>query len=262
MTSLPIKISRCVVGVFALLTLIALAAQLANSQLSSPDPLQQQSCNQCHLATNTTQNPKLLLRAQTQLCAGCHPKAIEVSHPSDIKPKAPMPEQFPLDWKGDLSCSSCHHIHQPAHGRLRSEERGKPFCTSCHQQTFFTNMLDQGESLIISGHMDNGALPGDNYSVQCMGCHDDKANGQGPYAGVIDNGFIRHTGGTNHPIGINYQQASRYGGYRPIEQLPLAVILPDGLVSCVSCHTGYSSDHGKLAVTTSASSLCFQCHDI
>lgn len=76
-------------------------------------------------------------------------------------------------------------------------------------------------------------------------------------------GLLRHSSGSaNHPIGRSYAAAVPYGGYRPEILLSKSVWLPDGKISCVSCHQGYSSDHGKLVTPKRGSALCYECHDI
>lgn len=40
------------------------------------------------------------------------------------------------------------------------------------------------------------------------------------------------------------------------------LLLPDGKVSCVSCHQGYRKEHGKLVVTKEKSALCFECRNL
>jgi len=44
--------------------------------------------------------------------------------------------------------------------------------------------------------------------------------------------------------------------------LPKEIWLPDGKLSCVSCHQPYKKEHGKLVVTNANSSLCLQCHSL
>lgn len=139
---------------------------------------------------------------------------------------------------------------------------GKELCLSCHDEDFFEAMADSGQSLVLSGHLDGQSPMGsqllDNYSVQCLECHIDK-DGR---AGVeVSQGVVRHqSGSANHPIGASYARALAYGGYRELE--PGTILLPDGLVSCVSCHRAYSQEHGELKKLGEKAELCFGCHDI
>lgn len=66
----------------------------------------------------------------------------------------------------------------------------------------------------------------------------------------------------DHPIGMSYRKALAYGGYRPLRTVERKLLLPDGRVSCISCHGGYQKEHGKLLVANAGSALCYQCHDL
>lgn len=226
-----------------------------------------QACESCHVAgpEATPENARLLTASQEKLCARCHPGAIQVSHPSGFNPGRPLPAQYPVDWKGDLTCSSCHAVHGETDLRLRGAQRGKAFCLACHPRAFFDRMRDGGVSTVQSGHAalaTRFAPQGlDAYSLQCLGCHGQHGEADG---GAIDrNGILRHASGRmNHPIARDYTAASRFGHLRPAALLPKKILLPDGRVSCVSCHQGYSKDHGKLVMANQRSALCLACHDI
>ncbi|MBF0427466.1 MAG: cytochrome c3 family protein [Magnetococcales bacterium] len=228
-------------------------------------------CQECHLSEQVTPDrARMLISSQEKLCVKCHPKAIQLSHPSGFIPRRILPETFPVDWKGELTCSSCHLIHGNKPGLMRSEDKGAVFCLKCHDKEFFERMPDHGESMTISGHLD--AREGDSsrpsvdldvYSLQCLGCHDEKV-GDAPMRVGMDRSGIMHHGGASlsHPLGRSYAQAAKSGGYRPAIKLPEAVLLPDGNVGCVSCHQGYSKKHGGLTVDNRGSALCLTCHDL
>jgi len=175
-----------------------------------------------------------------------------------------LPEVFPSDWNGELTCSSCHQIHQPVHGSLRGQARGRGFCLSCHSKDFFDRMADGGQSLTLSGHLD-ARTPGitpqiDPFSVQCMSCHEEQADSR---VRIDARGVMRHAqNGINHPIGITYAAAESFGGYRPRAMLDPAIELPGGRVSCVSCHQGYSVKHGAVRIVQRSGGLCLECHQL
>ena len=229
--------------------------------------LDKSDCAQCHLAGKgvTAQQANLLLGTQEALCGKCHPSAILVSHPTGFQPKTVPPAGFPLDWKGDLTCSTCHEIHGSGHGLMRGALVGKQLCLACHPADFFTAMRDGGASLTL-GHLASGIDPKapalDAYSRKCMECHGANANPR--LATSIDrNGVLRHAGQTvNHPIGAVYQKAVAFGGYRQKAAVERRLLLPDGKVSCVSCHAGFQKEHGKLVLAMTASKLCFECHNL
>lgn len=256
------------IGLFILLLSLAgvgawlYAAQtpLAKAHLSTEE------CSDCHLGGKdvTPEQAHVLSGAQEKLCLKCHPKALQVSHPSGFSPKTTVPANYPLDWKGDLTCSTCHEIHGSKPGLMRGDKRGKDLCFSCHNAQFFEKMRDGGSSM-TTGHLQGGIDPNapdiDSYSQQCMACH---AVLTGKMKIQIDrSGIVRHTTiSAIHPIGKNYKVAMKFGGYRKLNKLASKVVLPEGKVGCVSCHTGYSKDHGKLITPIARSALCLECHEI
>lgn len=229
-----------------------------------------QSCASCHVAGDdvTPENAKMLIASQERLCAECHPKAVQVSHPSGIRPMGPLPAQYPADWKGDLTCSTCHNVHGLEHGLMRGNLRGRNFCLACHNTAFFDRMRDQGVS-VATGHLASGVkldMAGtdiDPYTLQCMGCH--AGSGDPNVAMAIDrNQILRHSGSSvNHPIGRKYSDTASFNRrYKPEAKVSQKLFLPDGRMSCVTCHTGYAKEHGKLRIGKQFSALCFECHNI
>ena len=227
------------------------------------------ACGDCHLgATSTTViNPKMLVAAQEKLCASCHANAVAQSHPTGFPPGRPLPASYALDWKGDMTCSTCHAIHGPVTGATRTlrTQGGRGFCLSCHDDQFFARMRDRGASLHGLGHLAVSAptvsVNLDPFSRQCMGCHGEK--GEGGRVQVDARGLLRHgSGAVNHPVGVVYADALRRGSYRPAARLPASVVLPEGKLACVSCHVGYSQQHGALVLPVRGSALCLSCHDM
>lgn len=228
------------------------------------DPLAGAECGGCHVSSGEVSRDRagLLLAGQERLCAGCHASALTASHPSGVRPAASLPADYPLDWKGELTCSSCHQIHAPSHGRLRGEKRRKAFCLACHAEDFFRRMADGGQSLVLSGHLDARAGEAllDPFTAQCMGCHGESGDGSVSVGGA---GVGRHRGsGINHPVGVSYAQASRFGGYRAPASLDPSIELPGGLMSCISCHRGYVAQHGAVRQPGRGAGLCLECHDL
>lgn len=223
-------------------------------------------CANCHLSSKVSkENAHQLVATQEGLCGNCHANALKVSHPSGFDPNRSLPASYPVDWKGDVTCSTCHQVHGREHGLLRGNRSGREFCLGCHAESFFTNMIDQGRSIHLTGHVAAGSvakgLDLDPFSMQCLSCHAE--NGQGPMSTVDARGIVRHASGSgNHPIGMRYGQSKGKGLYRKITDLPASILLPEGKVSCVSCHVGYSKKHGALVASNNRSSLCMECHDI
>lgn len=238
-----------------------LYAQMSRSSLH---PLNE-SCGSCHLAgaDTTAKNAKTLVASQEQLCVRCHANALQMSHPSGFTPRhgKAIPASYPLDWKGDLTCSTCHEVHSDLPGKLRGTATGRHMCLACHEQSFFYNMRDSGVSMLQSGHLlgtpnSQNWRNMDPYSLQCLECHAERGD-----VDIDSNQILRH-GSQNHPIGRNYAAAARRGGYKPEFLLSKKILLPNGMVSCVSCHEVYTQNHGKVVISNRGSSLCFECHNL
>ena len=227
---------------------------------------QHTACNSCHLASRITkENARELVDSQEKLCGRCHANALQVSHPTGFAPVQKPPVQFPLDWKGDVTCSTCHEIHGQAQGLLRGNKAGREFCLGCHNESFFAGMADRGASIQLTGHLAKSSVPEnidlDPFSRQCLSCHAESSEGLATH--IDQRGIVRHSSGSgNHPIGMLYGQAKGIGLYRRQADLPAAILLPQGKVACVSCHVGYSKKHGALVMSNERSALCMECHDI
>lgn len=231
--------------------------------------LSDQVCSNCHLAGKDVDPAQAhrLIASQEMLCGVCHKNVKRMSHPTGFAPKGKLPPGFPPDWKGDMTCSTCHDVHGTKPGLLRGDKRGKDLCFACHDTAFFNGMKDAGVSLQQSGHTipDMTKLDRstdiDALSLQCMGCHNNQVDAGGIRVGR--NGIVRHSSGAaNHPIGVPYPTVSRNREFRPKGMLPQAIWLPNGKLSCVSCHQPYKKEHGQLVMPNDRSSLCTQCHDL
>ena len=220
------------------------------------------ACTNCHFARKVRPgNADRLTGDQDRLCGQCHKGVVEASHPIGFVPARSLPPGYPLNERGEMSCSTCHDVHETARGRLRSAERGRAFCMRCHPADFFAAMADSGGSLDLSGHLSADARPGgpvDAYSMQCMACHADSALVAETRTASLGFTPAMGGGGKNHPIGSDYDRLSASRDYRPRAALPARMLLPEGRVSCLSCHEGYSRRHGKLV---SADNLCTHCHN-
>lgn len=234
-----------------LLYLCLICSSPVFAQLLPGDPLESEACVSCHIAGEFADSSTAfqLTDTQEQLCSRCHPGATQATHPSGVIPSMDVPSALPLDWKGEETCSTCHSIHQDGHAPLRVAERGISFCTYCHQQDFFDQMIDAGLSLFTSGHLsaltEYQSEQTDPFSIQCLGCHMEQGDSQSTPEKW-----------ENHPVRVRYQCLS----CRPEEELPAAILIPGNNVSCVSCHQGYSQNHGAMVVSMEGSGLCLGCH--
>ena len=206
-----------VVGLL-LLAMLSLPALCLTGELRATDshPVDM-DCRDCHLAQGAIDpsNANILIASQEVLCSGCHQNALTASHPTGIKPSSPMPQQFPLDWKGDLTCSTCHNVHAGSPKKLRVQQAGRALCESCHAAEFFARMKDGGTSVMSFGHLDaRASLSGDidNFSIQCMACHELLA---GNLQVRVSGRVMRHDNNRiNHPVGMRYADSVSFGGYR------------------------------------------------
>jgi predicted CXXCH cytochrome family protein len=224
-------------------------------------------CGACHSGGTVVDQAQAwkLNAPQETLCVRCHDRVVQVGHPSGFAPVRSLPAEYPLDWKGDLTCSTCHLTHGWEPGLLRGQKRAKEFCLACHDQVFFSKMKDSGTSIVISGHLDvgrgNGTVDIDAHSLHCLGCHAGGHSG-GARVSLGRDGSLRNANGSApHPIGLSYRDASRRSSFRPEYQLAQKNIkLSDGKISCISCHEAYTKDHGRLVASVDRSALCLSCH--
>ncbi len=219
-------------------------------------------CQVCHLAGNavTTSNAYQLIDTQEHLCKGCHLDALAVSHPSGFQAGRLLPTEYPVDWKGDLTCSSCHLVHGDSPGLMRGDKRGKELCLSCHEIAFFYQMADGGVSVQNAVHL---AQPPsnllieflDSYSQHCVSCHFENVR-------EISGTILAHGHTTMpHPVGVQYDISDKER-YHELAAISEKIVLPNGKLSCISCHQAYDKKHGELVMSNKGSALCFQCHNM
>src|SRR5919198_331531 len=68
-------------------------------------------------------------------CAICHQFSDTRSHVTGVRPTFELPAAYPLNEKGELTCSTCHDVMTPsANGSplVRGGLQGATFCRSCH----------------------------------------------------------------------------------------------------------------------------------
>ena len=200
------------------------------------------------------------LHQNTTACMNCHQEVMVVSHPVDFPVKRPLPGMFPLENDSRLTCNTCHNVESSSDKLLRTTQRGDSFCSLCHDESFFTKMKDQGLSLMSAVHFNitsNKSGPAiDQMSIECLGCHDN--NNYDNDSSALHGGLMV----ANHRPGINYSDYIPYGSYKAINLRPAVINLPNGRLSCISCHQGYSKQHGALVISESGAPLCSGCHQL
>lgn len=241
---------------------------LVTADFTAKPHMSELSCGKCHLVDPivSPSQARKLVASQEVICRSCHAKALQMSHPSGVIPQMKLPVEYPADWKGELTCSSCHDVHGTTLGLLRGNKRGEALCLSCHDSNFFQQMKDNGTSLRQTGHLSMGVasvgqVEIDALSLQCLSCHENKSDAMGVRMG--QNGVLYHNSGeANHPIGVRYPAYANISNLRPKSDLPKVILLPDGKLGCVSCHQVYKKEHGKLVMSNQGSALCLQCHNL
>lgn len=100
-------------------------------------------------------------------------------------------------------------------------------------------------------------------SRRCLACHD----GAVAPASDVDFESAPGIGGPlrSHPIGVPYPTRRRRfsdNQYVPRERLDARIILPEGKLGCLSCHSFYGGEEKLLVMSNRGSRLCFACHEI
>lgn len=215
-------------------------------------------CDMCHVSL--ADNKMIFTKDIDFLCETCHDE-LGFSHPSGLKPSFSLPEGFPLDWAGRMTCATCHNIHGEEKNLLRGQT-GRVFCYSCHGENFETHFAEAEPTHSTGKPSRTGfqtlSYEGsvDSLSLECMGCHDETI--------VKGAGVWTDRSGGSHPIGVDYMEAYRKDmkRLRHPSTLNPAIKLFNGKVGCGSCHNIYSKEKFYLTVRKDRkSSLCTSCHN-
>lgn len=225
----------------------------------------------CHLTSpdeNASAKDLVFKNEIDKLCEKCHSINKQKSHPINMRPKDNIPLKTHLDKNGLFTCTTCHDVHkenktsnkQELSGLLWGHIKGRAFCRLCHSQETLTGDWRHQTALNYAHSFgkftpDLEGLILDKYSIECLSCHDGTIS---KYPQVeVKQGVWQHTGGSQHPIGIDYpnSQDFTYSG-----ALPEEIRLFDGKVGCLSCHEMYSKEYKKLSMSNKKSRLCLACH--
>lgn len=257
--------------IFFLASALAGAVALYSSQWTSYHDFGGR-CLECHLREPAPgEVPRAFSKDVTNMCVGCHAAELELSHPVDVRPSMQVPANLPVDWKGDITCVTCHPVHKDGHGpfRLRTRASGEGFCILCHSDIESEIHKISIGSAHVTGSASMKYTPAglgdmlDELSLRCMACHDALT---GEDALVETGGALFHNRtvtGLSHPVGVSYIEARRKykGAYKPVDKLPPAIKLFGGSVGCGSCHNPYSKLHNELVMSNEGSAMCLACHN-
>ncbi|HRX85493.1 MAG TPA: cytochrome c3 family protein [Phycisphaerae bacterium] len=227
--------------------------------------------------------PAMIVRAEGRSLPGLLRHGPGVSnHPVNIIPPASMriPSDLPLSSSGTMTCLTCHES-LPAAGtggsaHLRGVADGEydamAFCARCHADGDDRTAKGMHWMAVLRAHVttdddrhgSGGSL--DMESRRCMECHD------GVTAREYNNSSPWNRGGSyvgdrrrDHPVGVAYPRRTPAGydsTFRFPSQLPKQMRLPEGKVSCVSCHDLYAPEPELLTVPIQESRLCLTCHNM
>ena len=172
---------RALAPILAFVLIAAGAAVLYSSQWTSYHDFGSQ-CLDCHISKPSSESDPVTFSKNINLmCASCHKSEQELSHPVGMKPSMKVPQSMPLDWKGELTCLTCHTAHKRGFGgfHLRTAASGEGFCVMCHG--------DMDEELhkvsVGSAHIGETSTQSsvgwedpyeglDKLSIKCLACHD------------------------------------------------------------------------------------------
>ncbi len=230
-------------------------------------------CNACHLNNPEKGGKLIFVKDIDYMCSECHDEAKGLSHPVGVKPSMKIPSEFPLDWKGEITCDTCHVAHasdsMSVRFLLRKRVFGELFCRSCHDVSIEGMTLHK--TGIETAHLGSRYTEGgridsiDELSIKCLNCHDASLGDDTEIYYAVGTGSYSHRKsiGVTHPIGANYYLVSRKyrGAYVKPEDLDKRIKLFKGRVGCGSCHNPYSKEHFQLVMSNEGSKLCFACHN-
>ncbi len=224
-------------------------------------------CGMCHVSRPQPGEPGRFLRDIDQLCRGCHRMPPVNSHPTGIMPTMELPDGFPLDWQGRMTCATCHDPHSPRGWFLRAEQPGRRFCELCHRQLFTRGREHLGSGGMAHGGSQRGEdlRSYDRYldvvSLECLECHDGLIARAVGYRIAGEELLLYRDRNLSHPIGLDYAESARRNReLRPPELLSPRIALHGGKVGCASCHNLFSRETKLLVMNDRGSALCLECH--
>jgi predicted CXXCH cytochrome family protein len=201
-------------------------------------------------------------------CAICHQFSDTRSHVTGVRPTFELPAAYPLNEKGELTCSTCHDVMTPsANGSplVRGGLQGATFCRSCHAAG-----ADDGSRLAhaVRTGAAHTALPLQNpsqvsrtrgASLDCETCHDGIISEDGHWTAPSQ--IARSGRDLGHPVGIDYSGAQIHSTtLTAAPMLDRAITLENGTVGCTSCHDALSRIPRQLVIDNRGSALCLACH--
>ena len=202
------------------------------------------------------------------------------NHPVDVVPSSAVtvPLGWPLSKGGAITCLTCHKaIPTDQDPQLRDPDYRPDvptaFCVNCHEPGDLSSGHNDhwraGFSAHVQPHKTQNARNSGSIDAQtraCMSCHDgaSASESNNPTPETMGRSYAGDRR-RDHPVGMDYRPEKFVDGdvpLRPRATLPAEVQLPEGKVSCVSCHNIYADTDYMLTVPVRGSKLCLTCHDL
>jgi predicted CXXCH cytochrome family protein len=190
-----------------------------------------------------------------------------------------LPHSFPAgDGSGKRSCLYVTELQKSVTARQRflaaldatGTEAGGRAAENTHAKTAPASYPDTTSVAGYPGRAitGNSAAEGvaglDDFSVQCLSCHDGK--GASDVAVVLRNAPLQKKShvtsfSMDHPLGMEYRRyaASGSGFKQALEGSRMTMV--NGRVGCLTCHNPLNPERGHLAISDHGSALCLTCHD-
>ena len=179
---------------------------------------------------------------------------------------------------GETVCVRCHasenqHFGHTAHAKAFRQnprnERERQVCEACHGPGS-RHLADATDRDGIIGFTRGWGTPVEIQNAQCLGCHQgrqriywpDSAHASNqvacsdchnPMARFSANGLLRSAGISETCATCHGQQRAEF---RKRSHMPL----PEGKMSCESCHNPHGSPTRPMLKTSSVNALCTSCH--
>lgn len=242
----------------------AMMMMLAGIRLTTADP---SATPLARLGLPAAQAPEDTGQPMTSAqCVSCHAPEKVLSHPVGVVPSMTVP--LPLDG-GTVNCTTCHQDSFAAHLQattgnpiLRGAGTGMSFCNECHTGG---SLSSQGQHPHAMAQAHFGWIKGGPAATTprydgvntCLSCHDgtiasDQFGGNDPTKQL-----------TNHSVGVDYHAAflqPAKAALAPAVTIDHRVMLTNGQVTCMSCHSLFSREAGLLVIRNDNSALCGTCH--
>ncbi|HUW84540.1 MAG TPA: cytochrome c3 family protein [Phycisphaerae bacterium] len=158
-------------------------------------------------------------------------------------------------WSHGQICQPCHHPHTPS-GDVPLWAPSDELSQALPLYESPDRRLSSGDVMCLSCH--DGAVAGDIYG----GANDVIVSQIGVSRATYTPGLGPASG--NHPIGVRYPIHDPRYHPRAAVTADQRIKLPEGRVSCLSCHDPHgTAGHDAMLVCSNArSSLCLSCHDL